>query len=295
LQPRGVGGCTYHCCVSLRHREEIFVPPASSGPRSRRDSESAGASSRSKRDEILRTATAYFGEYGYEATKLADVAAAVGIGSTALYHYFESKLHCVYVIMADALGFFRSEFDRHTSAHEDYTDALMAVLRGSYDLNEQDVMRNRVLVAEQGLVGVRRTSPREEEARTLARARIRDIEFTWATFLVRGMEQGILPEADPRLMTRALLGLYNSIWHWYRPHGAISMEEVTEFFLRRQLALLGLPPELADGDRQPRATTHSKPRAASAKTGGAAVKAGAAPVKTGAGSRKAGGTRRSAS
>ena len=58
-------------------------------------------------------------------------------------------------------------------------------------------MRNRVLVAEQGLVGVRRTSPREEEARTLARARIRDIEFTWATFLVRGMEQGILPEADP--------------------------------------------------------------------------------------------------
>ena len=98
---------------------------------------------------------------------------------------------------------------------------LLAVLRGSYDLSEQDVMRNRVLVAEQGLVGVRRTSPREEEARTLARARIRDIEFTWATFLVRGMEQGILPEADPRLMTRALLGLYNSIWHWYRPHGAI--------------------------------------------------------------------------
>jgi TetR/AcrR family transcriptional regulator, cholesterol catabolism regulator len=270
------------------------VPPAPSGPRSRRDSESTGVSSRSKRDEILRTATAYFGEYGYEATKLADVAAAVGIGSTALYHYFESKLHCVYVIMADALGFFQSEFDRHTSAHEDYTDALMAVLRGSYDLSEQDVMRNRVLVAEQGLVGVRRTSPREEEARTLARARIRDIEFTWATFLVRGMEQGVLPEADPRLMTRALLGLYNSIWHWYRPRGAISMEEVTEFFIRRQLALLGLPPELADSDHQPRAPADSKPRAASAKAGGAAVKAGAATGKAGAGGRRAG-TRRSTS
>ena len=248
------------------------MPSPSSGPRSRRDNESTGASSRSKRDEILRTATAYFGEYGYEATKLADVAAAVGIGSTALYHYFESKLHCVYVIMADALGFFRSEFDRQTGAHEDYTDALLAVLRGSYDLSEQDVMRNRVLVAEQGLVGVRRTSPREEEARTLARARIRDIEFTWATFLVRGMEQGILPEADPRLMTRALLGLYNSIWHWYRPNGAMSMEEVTEFFVRRQLALLGLPPELADGRD---------------------LKAAAATAKTPA-RRRAGGTRRSA-
>src|ERR1700756_2289710 len=208
-------------------------------------------SSRGKREDILAVATTLFGRDGYEDTKLADVAAAVGIGSTALYHYFESKLHCLYVIMADALDFFRSEFDRHTSAHEDYLDALLAVLRASYDLSDQDVLRNRVLVAEQGLVGVRRTSPREEEARTLARARIRDVEFAWATFLVRGMEQGILPEADPRLLTRALLGLYNSIWHWYRPRGSISLDEVTEFFLRRQLAVLGLPPQLADGDPPP--------------------------------------------
>jgi AcrR family transcriptional regulator len=225
------------------------VPSPPPGPRSRRNAGSSGGSSRSKREEILRTATAYFGENGYEATNLADVAAAVGIGSTALYHYFESKLHCLYVIMADALGFFRAEFDRHTSAHDDYMDALLAVLRGAYDLSEQDVLRNRLLVAEQGLVGVRRTSPREEEARALARARIRDVEFAWATFLVRGMEQGLLPEADPRLLTRALLGLYNSIWHWYRPRGPIDLDEVTEFFLRRQLAILGLPPELADSDR----------------------------------------------
>ena len=225
------------------------MPPTRSGPTSSRSTAGAPASSRSKREEILRTATAYFGENGYEATKLADVAAAVGIGSTALYHYFESKLHCLYVIMADALEFFRSEFDRNTSAHDDYLDALLAVLASNYDLSDQDILRNRVLVAEQGLVGVPRTSPREEEARTLARARIRDVEFAWATFLVRGMEQGIVPEADPRLLTRALLGLYNSIWHWYRPRGSISLDDVKEFFLRRQLAVLGLPPELADGDR----------------------------------------------
>jgi TetR/AcrR family transcriptional regulator, cholesterol catabolism regulator len=234
------------------------VPSPRSGPTPKRNSGPAAVSSRSKREEILRTATAYFGENGYEATKLADVAAAVGIGSTALYHYFESKLHCLYVIMADALEFFRSEFDRETSAHEDYLDALLAVLANSYELSDQDVLRNRVLVAEQGVVGVPRTSPREEEARALARARIRDVEFAWATFLVRGMEQGIVPEADPRLLTRALLGLYNSIWHWYRPRGSISLDEVKEFFLRRQLAVLGLEPELADGDRSLRSAGGGK-------------------------------------
>ena len=235
--------------------------PAKSRPG--RNSDPSAISSRSKREEILRTATAYFGQNGYEATKLADVAASVGIGSTALYHYFESKLHCLYVIMADALGLFRSEFDRITGEHDDFLDALLAVLRGAFDLSEQDVLRNRVLVAEQGLVGVQRTS-REEEARMLARARIRDVEFAWATFLVRGMEQGVLPEADPRLLTRAVLGLYNSVWQWYRPRGTISLEEISDFFIRRQLAVLGLPPELLDDDRLRSAagpTTGSTPSA----------------------------------
>jgi TetR/AcrR family transcriptional regulator, cholesterol catabolism regulator len=203
-------------------------------------------SSRSKREQILVTATAYFGEHGYEDTKWADVAAAVGIGSTALYHYFESKLHCLYVIMADALESFHRDFERITSEHDDYLDALVAVLRSGYDLTEQEVLRNRLLVAEQGLVGIPRQSRREEEARQLARERTRDLEFAWATFLVRGMEQGHVPQADARLLTRALLGLYNSIWHWYRPRGTTGLDEIADFFVRRQVALLSLPAELAD-------------------------------------------------
>jgi AcrR family transcriptional regulator len=203
-------------------------------------------SSRSKRESILSTATAYFGEHGYEDTKWADVAAAVGIGSTALYHYFESKLHCLYVIMADALETFRSDFERITAENDDFLDALVLVLRTGYQLTDQEVLRNRVLVAEQGLVGIPRHSRREEEARSLARARTRDLEFAWATLLVRGMEQGHIPRSDARLLTRAVLGLYNSVWHWYRPRGTMGLDEVADFFTRRQLALLSLPGELAD-------------------------------------------------
>jgi AcrR family transcriptional regulator len=217
-----------------------------------RSSPSAGdggetrTSSRSKRAMILQIATAYFGEHGYEDTKWADVASAVGIGSTALYHYFESKLHCLYVIMADALESFLADFERITAEHDDFLDAVLLALRSSYELSEQEVLRNRVLVAEQGLIGIARQSRREEEARVLARSRTRDLEFAWATFLVRGMEQGHLPQADARLLTRAMLGLYNSIWHWYRPRGRLGLEEVADFFIRRQLAVLSLPPELVD-------------------------------------------------
>jgi TetR/AcrR family transcriptional regulator, cholesterol catabolism regulator len=207
---------------------------------------STGKSSRSKRDQILQVATECFGSDGYDATMLVDVAAAVGIGTTALYHYFESKLHCLFVVMGEGLNTFQANFDRITSEHDDYPLALLALLRSSYDLTDHEVLRNRVIVAEQGLLGASRTSQREEEARTLARGRIRDIQFAWSSFLVRGMEQGLVPEADPRLLARGVLGLYSSVWQWYRPRGSLSLDEVAAFFVPRQLALLGLPPEAAD-------------------------------------------------
>jgi len=196
-------------------------------------------SSRNKRAEILVVATDYFGEQGYEDTKWADVAAAVGVGSTALYHYFESKLHCLYVIMAEAIEVFRNDFDRITAEH-DFAEGMVAVLRGGFDLTEHEVQRNRVLVAEQGLVGSRRNSAREEEARQIARARTHDLEVVWATHLTRGMAQGLLPESDPQLLARAVLGLYNSVWHWYRPGGILSLKEVEDFFVPRQMAIIGL-------------------------------------------------------
>ena len=87
--------------------------------------------------------------------------------------------------------------------------------------------------------------PREEEARQLARSHMRDLEFAWATFLTRGMEQGAIPQTDPRLLARAILGLYNSVWHWYRPRGNLSLTEVRDFFVGRCLAVAGLPAESA--------------------------------------------------
>jgi AcrR family transcriptional regulator len=196
-------------------------------------------SSRSKRQDILRTAIEHFGRHGYEYTKWADIAADVGLGSTALYHYFESKLHCLFEIHAETLEAERERFQTLTSDRGEFGPTLVRVLNALFDLSEHDVLRNRVLVAEEGLVAAARKSPREEEARRLARSRMRDIEFAWAAFLTRGMEQGAIPEADPRLLTNALLGLYKSVWHWYRPGGGLSLDDVREFFVERCLAVAG--------------------------------------------------------
>src|SRR5215470_809215 len=63
-----------------------------------------------KRNEILAAATERFGRDGYEDTKWADIAADVGVGPTALYHYFESKQHCLFVILGQAMTDFHARF-----------------------------------------------------------------------------------------------------------------------------------------------------------------------------------------
>jgi AcrR family transcriptional regulator len=192
-----------------------------------------------KREQILDVATQYFGRYGYEETKWADVAASVGIGSTALYHYFQSKQHCLYEIMSNALDDHHERFDRFAGANTEWTDALVGLLVDAFDLTDQEVLRQRVVVAQLARVGIPSALPREEAARAGTRARVRDLEFAWGTFLARGMQQGLIPESDPRLLTRAVLGLYNSVWHWYRPGETFTLAGVGHFIVGRQLALLG--------------------------------------------------------
>ena len=119
-----------------------------------------------------------------------------------------------------------------------------------FELSELEVLRNRLLVAEQGLLSSRRASPREEQARHAARARTRELEFEWASFLARAMREGAIPATDPRLLARAVLGMYNSIWQWYRPNGIVELERVSAFYVERMLAVVGasepsLPQRLA--------------------------------------------------
>ena len=193
----------------------------------------------SKRDRILEVATDYFGRYGYEETKWADVAVAVGIGSTALYHYFESKQHCLFEVMAGAIASSRERFDRIVAVHADWNEALVAVLAAGFELTDRDVLQYRVLVAAHGRLGKPRAPSREEAARRRVLTLKREYDRAWAAFLMRGMDEAALPRNDPQLLARAVVGLYNSVWTWYRPGGALSLAEVGRFFGSRVLAMIG--------------------------------------------------------
>ncbi len=55
------------------------------------------------------------------------------------------------------------------------------------------------------------------------------------------MSAGAIPTVDPDLLTRAVIGTYNSVWAWYRPEGRLGLDEVADFYVPRLLAIAGLP------------------------------------------------------
>jgi TetR/AcrR family transcriptional regulator, cholesterol catabolism regulator len=195
-------------------------------------------SPRNKRAEIVAVATTFFGENGYEDTKWADVATAVGLGPTALYHYFESKQQCLFEILVEAIEDAQEEFARLTEG--EFAEALPALLRGTFVRDDRAVCRARVLVAEQGLVRHPRSAPREEAARVRAFALVKEYEQRWRDFLAAGMDAGAIPRKDPELLTRALIGIHNSVWQWYRPEGRLGLDEVADFYVPQMLAIAGL-------------------------------------------------------
>jgi AcrR family transcriptional regulator len=183
---------------------------------------------RSKRAAILRAAVECFGEVGFEGTKWSAVADRVGIGQTALYHYFETKTHCLLTIMRVELQRSRDQFTEATAGQRDPAEALRAAVRAAFAVTDHEILQMRILQNNLSLLAVPRTSKKEETERQSARELVRQIERDWTRLLTRGMSEGSFPVRDPHSLGLALLGLIVSVWRWYRPGGPTPLAEVSE-------------------------------------------------------------------
>ncbi|MGI5128021.1 TetR family transcriptional regulator [Pseudonocardia sp. CA-107938] len=184
---------------------------------------------RSKRPAILASAVECFGEVGYEATKWSEVADRVGIGQTALYHYFESKAHCLLTIMRLGLRNSDRAFHEATDGAPTSVAALRAAVGAAYALSPQEVQQNRILQANIALLANERASQREEAERRACRELVARIEQNWADLLEHGMARGEFPQRDAQLMARSLLGMIVGVWRWYRPGGERRLDAVSDF------------------------------------------------------------------
>ncbi|WP_288811166.1 TetR/AcrR family transcriptional regulator [Gordonia hongkongensis] len=181
---------------------------------------------RSKRAQILTVATEHFGTVGYEHTKWASIADEVGIGQTALYHYFESKAHCLLTIMRNQLGDSIERFRAGTAGIPDPVEALRSAVATSLRGEPVDVLQRRIVQNQMVILGTPRRSNGEEAERVRSRELVAEIESNWADLIKRGMDARDFVDGDAMLQARLVLGVLGSVWRWYRPGGPLSLDDV---------------------------------------------------------------------
>jgi TetR/AcrR family transcriptional regulator, cholesterol catabolism regulator len=194
---------------------------------------------RSKRKSILDAAIENFGEVGFEYTKWATISSRVGIGQTALYHYFESKAHCLLTIMRMELDRSLEAVKAATSGALDAEEALRAAVASAYaNASAQDALQRRILQNHMDMLSSPRQSEKEEVERQLSRELVHQIEDEWTAVVQRGIDEGRFAASNARLTAGLILALVVSVWRWYRPDGSMPLPEIAEMITDACLRLV---------------------------------------------------------
>ena len=181
---------------------------------------------RSKRGSIVDAAIDRFGSDGYEHTKWSTIADDVGLGQTGLYHYFESKAHCLLTIMRIELTQSLERFRRVTSVADDPVEALRLAVHSAYEGTPRDALQRRILQNHVDLLSTPRPWEKEEQERQRSRALVREIEEAWTDLIARGVRSGEFTQRDPLMSARMVLALVVGVWRWYRPGGPHTLDQI---------------------------------------------------------------------
>jgi AcrR family transcriptional regulator len=198
----------------------------------------AEPSARSKRAVILRVAAQEFGRHGFDATKWAQIAEPAGIGNTALYHYFESKTHCLFTLLQESYEGWYEQWRSCLSVPGDPVEAVLSAVSATFRLTEADAIKHRLLLREQGKLSTLQSSGRTKEAQTEALRIARRIEKLWIAYLTDAMTTRAFPQQDPVVLAHAIIGLLQSVWAWYRPSGTQKLADLDRLYCAYVRAML---------------------------------------------------------
>lgn len=164
-------------------------------------------------DELLAVVTAVFNERGYDATSMEDLARATGLAKSAVYHHVSGKeelLRRGVTRALDALFEVLSE-----PAGERAVDRLEHVVRRSVEVLVDELPYVTLLLRVRG----------NTDAERWALARRRTFDRRLTSLVQAAIDEGdVRSDLDPRLVTRLLFGMVNSVVEWYRP-GALDVAD----------------------------------------------------------------------
>lgn len=182
------------------------------------------------RDDIVEAATRIFSRRGYHGTSMQHIADELGMRKPSLYHHVSAKEDLLFAI--------------HQRLIDKLVDGTLEVVSSS--LGPEEKLRRIILVNTRMVTGdVDAVSVFLKERDAIAGERWagvvaqRDVYERMVAGVIRdGVSSGVFADADPVLLTKAVLSMPSWASMWYRADGPMGAEELAELF--SDVALYGL-------------------------------------------------------
>ncbi|QYC43647.1 Biofilm operon icaADBC HTH-type negative transcriptional regulator IcaR [Nonomuraea coxensis DSM 45129] len=167
-------------------------------------------------ESVLSVAVGVFNERGYDGTSMEDLARALGVTKSAIYHHVPGKEQLLARALDRALDGLSELAADARAARGPAIDRLERVVRQSVRVLTERLPYVTLLLRVRGNSATERA----------ALARRAEFGALVGRLVDEAAEEGALrPGLDPALVTRLLFGAVGSIAEWHRPeHGAPATE-----------------------------------------------------------------------
>jgi len=183
-----------------------------------------------RRRQILREAGALFGEVGYHAASMEQIAARIGLTKTSLYYYFSDKSEILMRCFALGRQVVDEALAQAMALDVNGLDRIAAFVR-SYVIGITGELGACAMTLEI------RCAPPEELPRLLSS--MRQLDRRLRDFVAAGIEDGSCAPMDPALAVNWIMGAMVLIPRWYRSGKRLSADAVADEYAnytRRMLA-----------------------------------------------------------
>lgn len=194
-----------------------------------------GRPARYRREELLALVVAEFNTRGYDATSMEDLARATGLTKSSIYHHVTGKEELLRLGVSRALEALFAVLEEPASQQGPAVERLEHVIRRSVEVLAAELPYVTLLLRVRGNTAAERW----------ALERRRDFDERLAVLVAAAItEGGVRSDLDPRLVTRLVFGLVNSVVEWYRPRGGHQVADVGAALV--DLIFDGLRPRAGD-------------------------------------------------
>jgi AcrR family transcriptional regulator len=206
------------------HTDRVPKPRDTAQPRPASPAEGSMA------DAILARAAVLFSERGYHAVGIRDLAEAVGLSTSTLYHYYATKQDILYAIVSRFLtefsgrlvaGLREAAVPPRERLERAVTDHVVLTVTRKEELLYSNPVINAMTPQQQADIAAMRRQYRDA---------VRDV-------IAEGAAAGDFRVADPMLTAMAMLDMLDGVRAWYRQDGSLSLPDLAAHYRAHALSL----------------------------------------------------------